>query len=100
MRTIKRLALAVILLFTLVLVAWFASLNPGSIKIDLAFGVIEPPVSLAFAVTFLFGWLFGISCIGFYVMRIAAERRRLKSELQVSQSEVSSLRSLPIADAD
>ncbi len=100
MRTLKRLALVIILLLTLVLVIWFTSLNPGSVVIDLAFGVVEPSVTLALATAFAFGFVFGLSCIAFYVMRLAAERRRLKAELQSSQSEVSSLRSLPIADAD
>lgn len=97
---LKRFGLLIIALLILALVLWFTSLNPDTVTIDLAFGVVEPSLSLALAVTFVLGWLFGLGCVSFLLLRLAAERRRLRSELDSTRTEVSSLRSLPIADAD
>jgi hypothetical protein len=55
---------------------------------------------VAFTVTFIAGWLFGIVCSAAFVIRLINERRQLRRALQLSESEVSSLRSLPLSDAD
>ena len=92
------IVLAIIIIFALML--WFTRINPGTIKLDLAFGTVEPSVSTAYAMTFVFGWLFGLACTSLFVVRLVNERRRLRKSLRIAESEVSSLRSLPIADAD
>jgi hypothetical protein len=46
------------------------------------------------------GWLFGVLCIGFLALKLVNERRVLRRSLKMTESEVSSLRSLPISDAD
>ena len=97
---LKRISIIAIVLLVLVLMIWFTSINPGVVSIDLAFGTVEPTIAIALAVTFFFGWLFGILCASYYVLKLMNERRRLRSQLRNSESEVSSLRSLPIADAD
>jgi len=97
---LKRIGFITLVLLVFVLMIWFTSLNPGVLTIDLAFGTVEPTVALALSVTFVFGWLFGLVCASFYVLRLINERRRLRTELRQTRSEVSSLRSLPIADAD
>jgi hypothetical protein len=38
--------------------------------------------------------------MGLYALRIASERRNLRRALRISESEVSSLRNLPLSDAD
>lgn len=97
---IRKTAIALLVLVIFALMLWFTRINPGLISIDLAFGTIEPSIPMAFAVTFVFGWLFGLACTGVFVVRMINERRRLRKALRISESEVSSLRSLPIADAD
>lgn len=97
---IKRIGYIALVLLVFVLVIWFTSINPGVVTIDLAFGTVEPTVPLALAVTFVLGWAFGIFCASFFVLKMINERRRLRASLRNSESEVSSLRNLPIADAD
>ena len=99
-RMLKRIGYTVLVLVLFILVIWFTSINPGNVTIDLAFGTVQPTVPLALAVTFLLGWVFGIVCASFYVFRLMNERRRLRTSLRNSESEVTSLRNLPIADAD
>lgn len=96
----KRIGAVALVLSVFVLMIWFTSLNPGSVRIDLAFGVVEPTIALAVSICFVLGWVFGVLCAAFYILRLLNERRRLRSELRSAESEVSSLRSLPISDAD
>ena len=97
---LKRIGVIALVLIVFVLMIWFTSINPGVVSIDLAFGTVEPTIPLALAVTFVLGWAFGILSASFYVFKLMNERRRLKSSLRTSEAEVSSLRNLPIADAD
>jgi len=97
---LKRIGIVVLIVLIFGLMLWFTSLNRATMPVDLAFGVVEPTVALALAVTFVLGWCFGVLCVAFYILKLLAERRRLRHELKQCQSEVSSLRSLPIADAD
>jgi hypothetical protein len=68
--------------------------------LDLAFGVVQPSIPLAFSVTFVIGWVFGLLCTSVVIFRLTNERRRLRRALRNSETEVSSLRNLPLADAD
>ncbi len=97
---LKRMAAIALVLVVFVLMAWFTSINPGKMHIDLAFGTIEPSVPLALAITFVLGWAFGLFSLAFYSFKLANERRRLRVALRKSESEVTSLRNLPIDDAD
>lgn len=97
---LKRMGAIALVLVVFVLMAWFTSINPGKMHIDLAFGTIESSISLALAVTFVLGWAFGLLSLAFYSFKLANERRRLRAALRKSESEVTSLRSLPIDDAD
>ena len=97
---LKRIGIVILVLTILLLIWWFTVLNAGVIALDLAFGDVEPPISLAFSVTFVLGWAFGLLCTSGYIFRLGNERRRLRRALRNSESEVSSLRNLPLADAD
>lgn len=97
---IRKTAIALLIMVIFALMLWFTRINPGLISIDLAFGTIEPSIPMAFSVTFVLGWLFGLACTAVFIVRLVNERRRLRKALRISESEVSSLRSLPIADAD
>ena len=97
---LKRIGLAILVILIVVVMATFTANNTGMIDIDLAFAKINTSIPLAFAVTFALGWLFGVISIGFYVLKLVSERRVLRRSLRVSESEVSSLRNLPLSDAD
>lgn len=97
---IRKIAIALLILLIFALMLWFTRINPGIIEIDLAFGTIEPSKSMAFAVTFVLGWIFGLGCTAVFIIKLVNERRKLRKSLRIAESEVSSLRSLPIADAD
>jgi len=96
----KRIALIFVVLFVIVIVFTFTARNPGTIAVDLAFLEVETSIPLAFTVTFALGWLFGVISMGLLAWRLIRERRSLKRSLRASESEVSSLRSLPLTDAD
>ena len=97
---LKRIGLAILILFIVIVMATFTANNTGMIDIDLAFARINTSIPLAFTVAFALGWLFGVLSIGFYVLKLVNERRALRRSLRVTESEVSSLRNLPLSDAD
>lgn len=90
--------LLIILIFSAMVV--FTAGNPGEVNLKLLHWEINSPVALAFTVVFAIGWLFGVVCMGLYAFKVTNERRMLRRSLRMSQSEVSSLRSLPLSDAD
>jgi uncharacterized membrane protein YciS (DUF1049 family) len=94
--------IGVFLLIAIIFVAMilFTRINPGQVRVDLAFAVVEPSIPMAFSVTFIAGWLFGLLCTVVFILRLMNERRRLRTALRSTESEVSSLRNLPIDDAD
>lgn len=97
---LKRIGLVLLVLVIFLAMLVFARLNPGLIEIDLAFGKVESSVPLAFAVAFALGWLFGLLCTAVAVMRLVNERRQLRKLLRTSESELSTLRNLPLSDAN
>ncbi len=97
---LKRTAVVVLFLTILMVMLVFTRLNPGLVEIDLAFGTVELSVPLAFTVTFVMGWLFGLLCTAIFAARLVNERRQLRKQLRNSETEVHTLRNLPIADAD
>ncbi len=97
---LKRVALVAVLLVIVVAMFTFTARNPGTVEIDLAFRKVTSSVPLAFTVTFALGWIFGVLSMWLFAWRLLRERRSLKRSLRNSESEVSSLRSLPLTDAD
>ncbi len=92
------IGILVILVFAVMLV--FTSSNPGFVDLDLFFATVRPSIPLAFSITFVLGWAFGLLCTVVFILRLMNERRRLRRQLRHSESEVTSLRNLPLADAD
>ena len=92
------LYLLLILIFAVMMV--FTWMNTGDVAIDLAFATITQPVSIVLTVTLAIGWLLGVLSMGVFTLRLVNERRVLRRSLNISQSEVTSLRNLPLADAD
>jgi len=97
---LKRIGLAILVVLIVIIMATFTANNTGMIDIDLAFTEVTTSIPLAFTVAFAVGWLFGVVCIGFFALKLVNERRVLRRSLRMTESEVSSLRGLPINDAD
>lgn len=97
---LKRVGLIVLIIVLFAVMFTFTALNTGEIEIDLGFFKHTYPISMAFAATFVLGILFGMLCMTAFVFRLIKERRTLRRALHVSESEVTSLRNLPLSDAD
>ncbi len=97
---LKRIGLLLVVVAIVVVMATFTANNTGMVDIDLAFTKVTTSIPLAFTVTFALGWLFGMLCLGFYALKLVNERRVLRRSLRITESEVSSLRNLPLSDAD
>ncbi len=97
---LKRIAVIVlvVIIFTAMLV--FTYHNKGTVDVDLILTTVTASVPVAFTIAFAIGWLFGILCMGAWALRLINDRRNLRRSLRVSESEVTSLRNLPLNDAD
>lgn len=97
---IRTVLASLLVLVFMGLAALFAALNTGRITLDLAFTAIEMEKSLALILALTFGWVFGIACAMFGMLRLIIERRSLRKALRLAEQEVQALRSLPAQDAD
>ena len=97
---LKRIGLAMMILINVVVLGTFSANIHGTIYVDLALKQFGTPFQLSLPVGFSLGWLFGVLSIGFYVLKLVNERRVLRRSLRMSESEVTSLRNLPLSDAD
>ena len=97
---LRRIAILLIIASIFVAMLVFTYHNKNTVDVHLVFTQVTAPVSMAFTVTFAIGWLFGVVSMGLYAFRLAREKRSLKRSLTVSEQEVSSLRNLPLTDAD
>ncbi len=97
----RKIGLFFALLLIVLIAAVFAWNNPGTLDVDIAFTRFENvSVSVAFAVALAVGWLAGLLSAGVALARMAGERLRLRRKLRLAEAEVSSLRNLPLQDAD
>jgi uncharacterized membrane protein YciS (DUF1049 family) len=97
---LKKTGIGILVALIFVMMLWFTSNNPGTVEIDLAFDTVTPSIPVAFSVLFVIGWAFGLLCTSIFILRLINERRQLRRALRHAQSEVSSLRNLPLNDAD
>ena len=97
---LRRIALVFVVLAIAGVVFVFTALNTGMIDVNLAFDTVTTSIPFALTATFVLGWLFGILCMGFFALKLINERRTLRRSLRMSQTEVTSLRNLPLSDAD
>ena len=100
MIVLKRIGIALLIILIFVAMIVFTAGNPGDVTLKILHWESTVPVSLAFVAAFAIGWLFGVLCMGLYALKVANERRVLRRSLRMSENEVSSLRSLPLSDAD
>ena len=97
---LKRAALILLLIVIFGVMVVFSYLNTGEVEVNLAFVSVTTSISIAFTVTLVVGWVFGVVSMGLFALRLVTERRTLRRALRVSESEVTSLRNLPLSDAD
>lgn len=97
---LKRAALIISIVVLFAVVFTFTALNTGQVELDLGFFKRPYPISVAFAATFVIGVIFGMLSMVAFVLRLIRDRRALRRALEMSQSEVSTLRNLPLSDAD
>ena len=97
---LKKAGLILVLIAVASVVIVFSHLNTNTVQVDLAFASVETSASIAFIVTLLIGWSLGVLSMTFFALRMVNERRVLRRSLRISESEVSSLRNLPLSDAD
>ncbi len=97
---LKRIGMLVLILVIAIGMATFTAINTGNVDIDLAFAKFNKPLPLVLTAAFALGWLFGILCMGIFAIKLVNERRILRRSLRLSESEVTSLRGLPLNDAD
>lgn len=97
---LKKAGLIILLLVIFGVMIVFTYLNTGQVEVNLAFMSTTKPISIVLTVTLIIGWLLGVLSMGLFTLRIANERRTLRRALRISESEISSLRSLPLSDAD
>ena len=101
MATLRRIVFAALLLSIMLLAAVFAFSNPQPIAVDIGLMKFEQvSMSIAFAIVFALGWIFGLVTAALALLRTAGEKRRLRKELRYAESELSSLRTLPTQDAN
>ena len=97
---LKKIGVVILVLIVFGMMLVFTSSNPGFVDLDLGFLAVRPSIALAFSVTFVIGWAFGLLCTTAFILKLVNERRQLRRRLRHSESEVTSLRNLPLADAD
>ena len=97
---LKKIGIVILIVAIFGTMVWFTFINPGNVEIDLAFMTVTPSIPVAFSIMFIFGWAFGLLCTSVFILRLVNERRQLRRALRHSESEVTSLRNLPLNDAD
>ena len=88
-----------IILFAFLVAVVFAAINPEPMSLDLAFAEFQLKTSLALLAFLAAGWVFGVLCAGFLMLKMLSERRQLRKSLRLAEAEVKSLRSMPMQDA-
>lgn len=101
MVTLRRAIYFLVLLFLVLVAVVLAYSNPEPVSLDLGIARIDGvSLSVALAGAFALGWLFGLISAGAALLRMIADRRRLRREIRFAEAELGSLRGLPLQDAD
>jgi uncharacterized membrane protein YciS (DUF1049 family) len=97
---IKKVISTVFILAIFVIAVWFSYINTDDISINLSFMQFSSKASIIFSIIFISGWLFGILCSFFYVIKILNQKRIIKSDLDEKIEELSAHRASPLKDAN
>ena len=98
---LRRLAIVVIVVIFVLIAAVFADGNQELIDIDIGITRLEDvTLTVALAITFVGGAVFGGLFCTFAILKHMRERRALRRELRRTEAELKTLRSMPLLDAD
>jgi len=97
---VRYVLLILLVVFVFLVAVVFAASNPGMLELDLAFTKVPLKKSLALIMFLGIGWVFGLLCASFLLLKLLAQRRQLRKSLDLAESEVKSLRSMPMHDAN
>lgn len=98
---LRRLAILSIVVIFVLIAAVFAYGNQTPIAIDIGFMRLEGvSLTVALAITFVAGAVFGGLFCGLAMLRHLRERRTLRRDLRRAETELDTLRRLPLTDAD
>ncbi len=97
---IRNLLIFLVVISAMALAVVFAALNPGMVQLDLAFFEMDLQKSLAFILAFGIGALFGMVCALLMLLKLMNDRRSLRKALKLAETEVRSLREIPLNDAE
>lgn len=95
-----RRSIAIILFLVIVaLAASFSYLNPQQVDVDYLFGEQRLGLPWLLFLTMVTGWLLGVLSMLGILLRLLADRRRLRRSVHLAEMEIDNLRSIPIRDA-
>ncbi len=86
-------------LFLLVIVALgaaLAALNPDAVRFDYYFGNLQLSLALLMVLALAVGTLLGVLTGLFWALGLRRENLRLRRRLELSQQELTNLRTLPV----
>ena len=96
MVTLRRLAFILGLVVLVLVAAVFAYTNPEPIAIDVGIARFERvPMAAAFAIVLTLGWIVGLLSAAAALWRSAAEKRRLRQDLEYAAAELRTRREAP-----
>ncbi|MDX1562626.1 MAG: lipopolysaccharide assembly protein LapA domain-containing protein [Gammaproteobacteria bacterium] len=98
---LRKIAVAVIVVFFLMIAIVFAYGNQEPIAIDIGIARLEDvSLTVVLICAFATGTIFGAAIAGLTLLRFVRERRQLRRELKVARAELDNLRRLPLQDAN
>tara|TARA_B100001094_G_scaffold310811_1_gene345834 strand:+ start:1643 stop:1939 length:297 start_codon:yes stop_codon:yes gene_type:complete len=97
---IKKIVLIILVISIFITTLWFNNNNSELITIDLEIVSFTYSASIIFAVILFAGWLFGILCCSFYILKLLNERRLLRSTIKNKEKIISDSKHKTIKDAN
>lgn len=97
---IRRVLTLIVVVIAVVFAAVFATLNTEIIEVDLLFARYELAQSFVIIGALIIGVVLGLAIASLFLLRVTSERRKLRRALSTAETEITSLRSLPLQNAD
>ena len=97
---IKKIVLTILVISIFVITLWFNNNNSELITIDLEIASFTYSASVIFAVILFAGWLFGLLCCSFYILKLLNERRLLRSSIKNKEKIIIDSKDKFIKDAN
>ena len=95
----RKLFTTVFFLAVVILAVAFTYRNQQTVLVDYLFGQGDVSLPWLTLVAILGGWALGLLSMLGVVIRLMAERRRLRRATELAEQEVENLRNIPIRDA-